>query len=297
MIEAEVLALFDSCSNLGRWGADDERGTLNYITPDKRLGALSLPRSGTVVSLGKDLVTRGSRETPPSALHAMTSLGPGEISAQDILFLSPHGFEVTHLDAIGHVNFRGKVYGMRSIEETFSTEGLRFASVAAASDGIVTRGVLLDVAASRGVDCLDRGDGVGLEDLEAAESASNATVGPGDAVFVRTGLGLRVARGGIDGPDLREGVLPEVIPWLHSRSVAVYAGDCIERLPSGYPSIPLPLHQVGMVSMGLYFLDEPDMEALARACRSEGRSDFLLIVAPLRILGGTASAVNPLAIF
>ena len=96
---------------------------------------------------------------------------------------------------------------------------------------------------------------------------------------------------------LREGLLADAVAWLHARDVALYAGDCIERLPSGYPRLPMPLHQIGLVAMGLCILDAPDVEALAAACATRARHEFVLLVAPLRIPGGTASPVNPLAIF
>ena len=93
-----------------------------------------------------------------------------------------------------------------------------------------------------------------------------------------------------------EGVLPEVVEWLWQRNVAVYSGDCIEQRPTSYERISMPLHQIGLARMGLWILDCPDLEVLAAACRRNGRSDFLLIVAPLKVPGGTASAVNPLDI-
>lgn len=284
-------------SDQGRWGTDDRLGRLNLMTPDVRLSALALPVHGAVVSLGRRLATQGSEQSPPSAIHAMTSLGPGEVSTQDLLVLSPHGFEMTHLDALGHVSLDGKVYGGHRAEAAFTTRGLRHGGVEDAAGGIVTRGVLLDVAAARGVVHLERGEGISDADLDAAEEISGVTVGSGDAVFVRSGLGRRVVLGGVDTPDLREGIVPSGVEWLYERQVAIYAGDCIERLPSDVPDMPLPLHQVGMSLMGLWMLDNPDIEALAEACARYGRREFLLVVAPLHIPGGTASAVNPLAIF
>jgi kynurenine formamidase len=159
--------------------------------------------------------------------------------------------------------------------------------------------VLLDVAAARDVPYLGPDEAIGADDLEAARRRASVEVAPGDAIVVRSGHALRAAAEGDDhdeaGP--HEGVLPDVLPWLHSRDVAVYAGDCIEVRPSGYARVTMPLHQVGLVAMGLCILDVPDVEALAVACREEGRSEFVLIVAPLRVPGGTGSAVNPLAVF
>jgi len=297
MTEDEVLALFERVSNIGRWGPADERGTLNLITDEKRRAALALARSGRVLPLGRPLVISGSTQHPPSAMHVMTTVGDGEISAQDLLVLSPHGFEMTHVDAVGHTFHEGRAWNGRPSAGVYTDEGLRFGAITAAAEGIVTRGILLDVAAARGVDHLERGAGITADDLDRAATLGSARVESGDAVFIRTGLGLRVQRGGVDAPDLREGVLPDVVGWLRDHDVALYSGDCIERLPSGYPRFPLPLHQIGMVAMGLSILDNPDVEALAGECRAEGRNDFLLMVAPLRLPGGTASAVNPLAIF
>lgn len=288
---------YGECSNLGRWAPDDALGTLNLITAEARLRALALPKLGVVVPLGNEAVAESSRQVPPSLVHAMTALGTEEISSQDIFLISPHGFEMTHLDALGHTNLGGRIYGGRLLAEELGPTGLRHGGVENAGGGIVTRGVLLDVASARGVEYLEQGAGISASDLDAAEEASGARVASGDAVFIRSGLGLRVSRGGVDSADFREGVLPDVLPWLHARDVAIYSGDCIERLPSEVEGLPLPVHQVGMSQMGLWFLDNPDVEALAAACRRYGRPDFLLIVAPLRLRGGTASPINPLAIF
>jgi kynurenine formamidase len=297
MTEEEVLGLFEICSNADRWGADDERGTLNYVTPEKRLEALALVREGLTLSIGRDLVTRGSSQVPPSAVHVLTYAGHEPSAALELLTLVPHGFEMTHLDAVAHSYFEGRVYNNRRAAETVTTEGVRFGSIMAAADGIVTRGVLLDVAAARGVEYLRAEDGITVADLEAAEALAGTRVGRGDAIFVRSGLALRERAEGPIGEGPREGLLAEVVPWLHEREVALYSGDCIERMPSGYERVPMPLHQIGMVAMGLLIMDCADCERLAESCRRLGRPEFCLLVAPLRVPGGTASAVNPIALF
>jgi len=295
--DAEVMALFERCSNVGRWGPDDELGTLNHVTPAQRLAALAQVRAGEVVALGRALAVGWSRETPPSA---RMSVRRDALSAFDELTLDIHGYEATHVDALGHMFFGERAWNGRTSADVMTAEGLAFGSIEAlAVQGIVTRGVLLDVAAARGVAHLQAATGIGVADLEAAEELAGVEVGTGDAVFVRSGHGLRAAAEGDahDEADPHEGVLPEVIPWLHERSVAVYAGDCIEQRPSGHPLVPMPLHQVGLVAMGLCMLDCPDVEILAAACRRHQRADFLLMIAPLRLPGGSGSAVNPLAIF
>ena len=297
MTEEDVLRLFETCSNADRWGADDEAGTLNYVTSDKRLEALTLVRKGESISIGRDLVVRESAQSPPSATHALMYAGHEPSAALEILTLVPHGFEMTHLDAVAHSFFEGEIYNGRKAAEVVSPDGIAFGSIMAAADGIVTRGVLLDVAAIRGVDYLDADDGIAVADLEAAEELAGTRAGRGDAIFVRSGQALRERSEGPIRDGQREGVLAEVVPWLHEREIAVYSGDCIERLPSGYERVPMPLHQVGMVAMGLAILDCADCERLAEVCRSLTRYVFCVVIAPLRTPGGSASAVNPIALF
>lgn len=291
----QVLELFVSCSNAGRWGSDDQLGTVNYITPDVRLVALRTVTAGVAVSIGKDLVVKGSRQSPPSAVHIMTYAEHSPMAALDVLILSPHGLEMTHIDAVGHSYFEGRQYNERLAAHNVLSEGIVHGSIMALADGLITRGILLDVAAARGVDFLPQGTGVSAEDIQDAERRSGTRVRSGDAIFVRTGIDLMPSND--RDHQARTGVLADVVPWLHERQVAIYSGDCIERTPSGYDRVPMPLHQVGLVAMGLCMLDSPDVEKLRLACQRFGRNEFLLTVAPLRIPGGTGSSVNPIAVF
>lgn len=298
MSESAALMLFDTCSNRGRWGPDDELGTLNYITAEKRLEALRHATLGRVVSIGKDVDVVRSLKNPDPAVHRMLYLAHVEPSGSaDVLEIAPHGLAVTHMDAIGHANFNGAMYNGRRAADEVLPSGLRFGSMLKAKDGVVTRGVLLDVAASRNVNWLTDDEGVWPADLDAAERLAGARVTRGDAVFVRVGLGAREAAEGPEDPERRAGLMAECMPWLHEREVAVYAGDCIERIPPTYKSLPGPLHQIGLAAMGLSLLDNVELEELTATCRDLGRYEFLLVYAPLRIPGGTGSPVNPLCIF
>lgn len=293
MSEEQVLELFVRCSNQGRWGADDELGTLNYITPEVRRAALESVVDGIAVSIAFDLAPqRGATSS-----HHMLFGGVDAIGSEDAIHLVTHGFENTHMDAVGHTFFGGRLYNGRSVRDHVLSTGLAFVDIAAMRDGIITRGVILDVARSRGREFLDIGDLVTASDLDRAAELAGVTLRAGDAILVRTGRGARIAATGPERNDVREGVAADVVPWLHEHAVAVYGGDCIERLPSGYPQVPLPLHQVGHTAMGLAILDIVDMEALRRATDRFGRGAFLLMIAPLRIPGGTGSLVNPLAVF
>ena len=297
MTEEEVLALAERCSNLGRWGSDDQLGTLNLIDDAVRLAALRSVRIGEVATLGAVLPVGRSRQEYPSAEGVWRR---DAISSFDALTLDVHGYEATHLDALGHVFLEERTWGDRAAADVLGAAGLDFGSILAAAErAIVTRGVLLDVAGVRGVQWLTPSDGIGAADLEAAEASAGIRVGVGDAIFVRSGHGLRAAAEGESHDETapHEGLLPEAVEWLWRRDVAVYSGDCIEQRPGRSARVPMPLHQIGLAKMGLWILDCPDVETLAAACRRNGRSEFLLIVAPLKIPGGTASAVNPLAIF
>src|SRR4029077_9499950 len=295
MTEIEVLQLFDDCSNKGRWGEDDELGTLNYITPGQALSALRSVRVGATVSLGKDLRVRDSAQSPPSAALLMADPRQDPNAALDTLTVVQHGFEVTHVDAVGHSFYMGRQYNGRRADANVGPNGIHHGSIYALAGGVVTRGVLLDVARAKGVPHLEPGTGLSVADVESAERLAGVRVAQGDAVFVRSGLDLQPDTN--RQTDTRTGVLPDVVRWLHERRVAIYSGDCIERIPSGYPSVPMPLHQVGLVAMGLCMLDSTDMEVLAGACSRFGRHDFAMVLAPLRIPGGTGSPVNPLALF
>ena len=296
MLESEALDLFRSLSNVGRWGAADELGTLNLITTEKRLQAVHSIETGRVTPLGRILRPKHDEGGLFGDGGVTMTARWDETAAQDRLVIEAHGFEVTHLDALGHSFHADRAWNDRHIADVVGPSGLRFGAVIGSANGILTRGVLLDVAGSRGVDRLETDDGVSAADLDRAEAFGSVHVEPGDAIFVRTGRDYHTGNG--TGPlDVRAGVLPDVLPWLRGRDVALYSGDCVERMPSGYPGLPMPLHQVGMVAMGLWILDNPDIEALALACAAERRSVFALVVAPLRLPGGTASAVNPLALF
>ena len=165
------------------------------------------------------------------------------------------------------------------------------------ASGILARGVLLDVAETRGVRCCSKG----RASRWTISSRQNADAARSFVRVTRSSSGLASGRipDGFDPSTIggRPGVLPEVIPWLHERQIALFSGDCIERLPSIGDAGDLPLHEIGLAAMGLAMLDNSNVEALRTACRIYGRAEFLLVVAPLRIPGGTGSAVDPLAVF
>ena len=193
--------------------------------------------------------------------------------------------------------FEDQMYNGRRVQDEVSDEGLGFGDVMPSAAGIFTRGVLLDIPAARGVPWLERGDGVTRADLEAAEKLSGVTVATGDAIFIHTGAQQRERETGVIKPDVRTGVTPDCLPWFFEREIAIYSGDCTEQIPSGYPRVPYPLHQIGFVAFGLVLLDNPSLTALVATCHELGRYDFALTCASLPLPGATGSPVNPLALF
>ena len=302
MLDTEAFAaLFERCSNWGRWGADDERGTLNLITVERIARAAALVRSGESVSCARPLNTVADVENAHAATHLMIRAGDvatttGVSLIADYIALAPHGFALSHLDALCHFVWRGQSYNGRPASTVLST-GATANAITIAERGILTRGVLLDIARLRGVDWLEPGTAIEPSDLEAAEAAQKTRVGEGDALLVLTGRDRRRAARGPWSPSELAGLRYTCGPWLHDRGVALLGCDGVsDVLPSG-SDLRQPIHVLCLVAMGMQLLDNLDLDALARACTARERWEFLLMVAPLRIPGGTASPVNPIAVF
>ena len=209
-----------------------------------------------------------------------------------------HGNTTTHLDAPCHVFWDGAMYNGRPHELVDATTGSAWAAVTAAANGIVTRGVLLDVARARGVSSFDPGQGVFPADLEEAERRQGVRVRSGDAVLLRTGYGRVRHVGGAATGFEQAGWHASCLPWLHAREVALIGADTPQDVqPSGFDEVLMPVHAVGLVAMGLWLLDNCDLEACAATAAELGRWDFQLAVAPVRFAGTSGSPVNPIATF
>jgi kynurenine formamidase len=316
--QGEVLSYFEELSNWGRWGAEDRRGTLNLISDDRRSAAVALARGGQVVSCAWDIDTREQPDdqgTAPRRLMLSTGQGlndpervlaagqgdrPRHGASAEELSVYPHGFRVTHLDSLAHQFWDGRMYNGRAAELVTSALGATELDMTEARDGIVTRGILIDVPAHRRVPWLEPRDGVRPAELDAIVSARGLEVRPGDALLLRTGYGARVAAQGHDR--IREagraGWHAAALPWLRRHDVSLIATDtATDMSPSGYPAVRNPVHLVGIVAMGLWIVDNCNLERLAATCADLGRYEFMLVVAPLSFEGATGSPVNPLALF
>ncbi len=220
-------------------------------------------------------------------------------AATDYIGVAFHGMAVSHIDALCHVFVRKRMYNGFDASEVKSIGAFRN-SIIAAKDGIASRGVLLDIPRLRGVQWLEIGERIRPEELEAAEQAQNVRVDEGDILLVGTGRDARRAAMGTWAPlEGMAGLDGSCVPWLHERRIAVLGCDGVsDAIPNGdAEGWPMPIHQCCLVAMGVHLLDNLRLDLLAAACAARERWEFFLTVAPLQILRGTGSPVNPVAIF
>jgi kynurenine formamidase len=309
--EQEVIGYLASQSNWGRWGTEDELGTLNLITPAKRVAAARLVRDGVGVTCARPVASDLTPDTTFQFLRFMVDSGEGRDTASaarqlqrrgasEFIGMVFHGYRFTHVDTPAHFFWDGKIYNGRSCNLITSREGAQVESVELLHDGVVSRGVLLDVARTRNVRWMERGEGVVPADLEAAERAAGTRVEPGDILLVRTGHYARREAEGPTNPLQAGSAGPHaaLIPWLRERGVAMWGSDTHNDVtPTPYPALGHPFHICALVGLGLWLIDNMNLEDVARACAERSRWEFLLTVAPLRLQGVTGSPVNPIALF
>ncbi len=302
----DVDAMAQQLSNWGRWGDNDERGALNFITPEASAAAAALVTDGVTVSCALELAKTPAVDNPTPVVHFMTGAGdvsgqsavPGLEATGDGFLISPHGMANTHIDALCHILDEGKMYNGFPAEEVLST-GARRNSILAGEQGIAARGVLLDIPRLKGVDWLELGYGISVDDLEAAESAQGVRVRSGDILLVRTGRDSRRDAEGAWPPfSGMAGLLLETLPWIREREVAILGCDGVsDMIPSNVDGSALPIHHIIITYMGVHLIDNARLGPLANACADRDRWEFLLTIAPLRLVGGTASPINPIAMF
>ncbi|MFH7597268.1 cyclase family protein [Streptomyces racemochromogenes] len=296
----EFDALFAEVRTWGRWEPAD-RGAWNRVTPEHVRRAAALVRDGTAVPLGRPWDTRPGPDNPRPALHHMTDLGdvePPEPSAhKDFLGADYHGKAVSHLDALSHIAYRGRLYGGRPARGAVGAGGARFGSVAALGP-LVTKGVLLDLPAVLGTGWLEPGRAVRAADVLEAERALGTVIDEGCAVLLRTGrFRRRRELGPWDLDAASAGFHVDAVPLLAGRGVALLGADGDGDLrPSPVEGLHSPVHTLAIAAMGVPLLDNLDLEGLSTACAGAGRHTFMLVVAPLDVPGGTGSPVNPVAV-
>ena len=286
-------------SNWGRWGQEDELGAINLITPEKRRQAAALVKEGVSVSLARDPEKEKAADNPSPYEHVMIRTGLDNSGvAMDTYKVSYHGLAHTHLDALGHVFFQGKMYNGFPQEEV-TEKGAGKLDIHNLKNGIFTRGILIDIPRLKGVPYLEPETAIYPEDLEAWEREAGIRVTSGDVVFVRTGRwARREALGPWNAAQSSAGLHVSVARWLKERDVAMIGGDAANDFtPSGIEGLAYPLHRLAIIALGVHMFDNADLEALSETAARLNRWEFLFTVAPIPMPGGTGSPVNPIATF
>ena len=301
--QQELESYVKEHNNWGRWGADDELGATNLITTEKRIAAARLVRSGKSVSMSRFVPKTAGPGNPNPAQHWMRSIkiNTGG-AATDFYGIQFHGMSTTHLDALCHVWDSRGLYNGRDPDKEITYDGANFGSVDKWSDGIVTRGVLIDVPKFRGEPYVTQDKPLHGWEIEDIARAQGVTLEPGDALAVFSGREAWEK----DNPHTayfgnpRPGLHASCIPVIHENDICMIAWDMLECNPTGYDlGFPLgsaPVHTI-IPTYGAAILDNVRLEELAEALRAEGRSEFMLVVSPLKMKGGTGSPVNPIAVF
>jgi kynurenine formamidase len=293
----QVEQWMTTLSNWGRWGRADGLGTLNLLTPEKRRAAVQLAREGVSVSLAHTVDKQRAADNPRPLQQQMTMDAQGH--AMDLFTIWYHGSVITHIDALCHYAHDGKLYNGFDRATVQSGSGCTENGVERQKNGIIARGILVDIPLLRGIPYLEPGTPIYPSDLEAWEKFAGVQIGPGDAVFLRTGRWARRAEiGAWNVASRAAGFHASVLPWLKQRDVALIGNDGVTDVqPSGVAGSLRPVHQVAIVAMGLSLVDVLDLEAVSREAASRRRWDFLLTASAVPVLGGTGFPINPIATF
>jgi kynurenine formamidase len=299
---AGFRALHERLRSHAAWGAADRRGALNHITPARLAAAAAEVQIGQSVTLAAPLAGSAPDNPEPGARHmkrlpAEPSDVAGLSFAADQLAMNVHGDVDSHVDALCHVSYDEFLYNGVA-PGAVTSQGASALSIDDARNGIVGRGVLLDIPRLRGVPWLEPGDHVTAAELAAAETAQQVRVGPGDLLFVRVGHRLRRDRlGPWDVARARAGLHPQAVEYLAERHVAALGSDGnSDTAPSPVDGVAFPVHVLTINALGMHLLDYLQFDDLVPVCEAAGRWSFLCVIAPLRLPGGTGSPVNPIAI-
>jgi kynurenine formamidase len=300
----EFRALYQRVKRMSQWGSADRRGALNNISSAQVVAAASDVWRGRAVSLAAPVESQAALDNPDPAVHQMTQPGisPVPVSglsfAMDRLAMNIHGNADSHIDALCHVIFDGTLYNGIGADAV-TADGAAELSIEVAGDGIVGRGLLLDIPRVRGVPWLEPGDHVTADDLIAAEALQEVRIQQGDLLFVRVGhRSRRTALGPWDSSNARAGLHPVALELLAERHIAVLGSDGNnDTAPCAVEGVDFPVHVLAVNAMGLHLLDWLRFDGLVEICEELNRWSFLCVIAPLRLSAGTGSPVNPIAIF
>ena len=296
----EVLAYLKEDRNWGRWGADDQKGAVNMVTPKKRAAAARLVRSGRAVSLSREFPTTPAPNNPTPAIHYMKREDRGQDSgySADYYGISYHGTAATHLDALCHVWNEDGMWNGRHPDETVTMDGAVWGAVDHWKEGIITRGVLLDVPKHRGEPYVTFDNPVHGWELEDIAKEQGVALEPGDALVVYSGREQWNEDGNAlwgSDPDARPGLHASCLKLIRESDCCLLVWDMMDLHPNGY-DLGWSVHG-SIFAYGIGLLDNALLQPLSEACAEENRYEFMLTVNPLRVVGGTGSPVNPVALF
>ncbi len=297
-----------SISNWGRWGNDDQLGTLNLITPEKKAEAARLVEEGISISLSHPIRPNSDDVHTGVFNHEVHALDYGKgIFAMDQFKISPHGLNHTHLDALSHMVYQGLMYnGFTQIDvlplakESVNLQPAKKLDIALAANGLFSRGILMDIPVLKGLPYLEPGYAITIADLEAWEKEAGITVAEGDILLIRIGLAaLQVDRPDWNiGGDGIAGLHPSAMTWLKERGVAVLGSDGVnEVVPLNMEEGLVPVHQLALVGLGMPLIDNMALEKLSVKAAERRKWAFLFSAAPLNIPGATGSHLNAIATF
>jgi kynurenine formamidase len=291
---AEFAELFEQVKNWGRWGKDDELGAANLVTAAKRRQAIALARTGESVSLAHNPLTEAAEDNTNPFEHTML-----RGNNMDRYAVSYHGYAHSHIDALCHFLYRDQTYNGYARADVNTDKGCTKLGIQNLKNGIITRGVLIDIPRLKGVAYLEPGTPIYVEDLEAWEKKAGVKVSSGDAILVRTG---RWARRAALGPwpvaQSAAGLHASVAAWIKARGVAFVGGDAGQDVaPSMVEGVTLPVHTLLIPGLGINLLDNQDLEAVGDMAARLNRWEFMLVFAPVPVTGGTGFPLNALATF
>ena len=286
--------MFKQISNWGRWGKDDQLGSANLVTNAKRKQAGALVKSGVSVSLAHNPLKEAAEDVSSPFEHIMN-----KGFSTDTYRVSYHGYAHSHIDALCHILYKDQTYNGYARAEVNTEKGCTKLGIEHLKNGIVTRGILIDIPRLKGLPYLEPGTPVYVEDLEAWEKKAGVKVSSGDGVFVRTG---RWARREKLGPwnisRNAAGLHASVAPWFKARGVAFLGGDAAQDVvPSLVEGVNLPIHTLLLTALGINLLDNQDLEVLGETAAKLNRWEFMLTFAPVPVAWGTGFPLNAVATF
>jgi len=291
---AEFDELFKQVSNWGRWGRDDQLGAVNLITDAKRKQALALAKAGVTVSLAHTLLTERAEDNNNPFEQTML-----RGNFMDRYAVTYHGYAHSHIDALCHILYKDQTYNGYPRAEVNTDKGCTKLGIDNLKSGVVTRAVLVDAPRLKGVDFLEPGTPLYVEDLEAWEKQAGVKLSAGDVLLLRTGRWVRRAKlGPWDVGQKAAGLHASVAPWVKARGIAMVGSDVGEDVtPSMVEGLALPVHTLFIAAMGINLLDNQDLEAVAETAARMKRWEFMITIAPLPVAGGTGSPANAIAMF